>query len=254
MKRSNLWTWTGATLLGMALAGTASADPWDRERETGRMRANELRSTLAQREGMSGRPDGVRSVTGREMGRNTIERGDYKREFRDRNDMMSHVDERTKQRAEKTAAARGGEDGSDSGKTFPNAGHTTVSSPVEFQAKQAQAQLRAQTAQEEGRITKTITGREMGHNTLNAGDVYRDSKTRNEMMSHLNTQTAIRASKTEAAAGGEDADKSRAFPNAGAKTSDPTKLTDAERKGLAALGFVAAAKGQASSDIEDKAR
>jgi hypothetical protein len=154
-------------MLGIGLAGTASADPWDRDRDAGNRvsRMQELRERIEARS-MMGRPSLERTITGREIGRETVQRGDVYRDFRDRNEMMSQLNQATKIRASYTAAARGDED-SGSDRAFPNAGRAT-SNPVEFAAKSRPARER-------------------------------EYQTRQEMVSQLNTQTTMRASRTAAA-------------------------------------------------------
>ncbi len=261
MRRSTLWTWIGAAVMGVGLAGTASADPWDRDAQGGASRMQELRQGLASRESVT-RPGTDRSITGHQLGRDTIERDAWKREFKDRNDMLSHMKEQTKQRASRTPAARGDDLESSSDRQYPNAGHSTVSRPAEVLARQARGnqhapmstEPRPMTAHEEQILGKSITGKQLGQDTLTMGSQYHDFKDRNDMLAHLTTATSMRASRTLAAQGGEEADSSHAYPNAGREHSNPATLSDQARKGLAALGFVAAGKRQSSADIEDKAR
>ena len=260
MQRSTLWTWIGAAVIGVGLVGVANADPWDRDRDHGASRMQELRQSLASRDQVS-RPNLDRGVTGHQIGHDTLERDSWKREFRDRNDMMSHMSEHTKMRAERTVAARGENSDTASDRSFPNAGRN-LSRPTEVMAKAAQPKAApvvaepgdAMTAHEEEMEGKSVAGRTLGQDTMHIGDANREFKNREDMLAHLNTQTAMRASKTEAAQGGEDAGSNRAYPNAGRTTSDPTKLTDKAREGLKRLGFSGAGKRQSSADIEDKAR
>jgi len=221
----------------------------------------ELRQGMSSRDQIA-RPSADKSITGHQIGRDTVTMGDFKREFKDRNDMLSHMKEQTKQRASRTPAARGDDQETSSDRQYPNAGHT-VSRPAEVLAKQARGQQYAARSTEprpmsdhEKQILGTsVAGHKLGQDTIHLGDQYRNFRNRDEMMSQLNTQTSLRASHTEGAQGGEEQGGAHAFPNAGhSTTSDPSKLTDKARKGLAALGFVAAAKRQASSDIEDKER
>jgi hypothetical protein len=261
MKRSTLWAWIGAAVIGAGFAGTASADPWDRDAQGGASRMQELRQSMASRDTIA-RPSMEKAITGHPIGRDTIERDSWKREFKDRNDMLSHMKEQTKQRASRTPAARGDDLESSTDRQYPNAGHSTVSNPAEELAKQARGnrhapmstEPRPMTDHEEQILGKSITGKKLGQDTITMGSQYHDFKDRNDMLAHLNTRTSMRASRTLAAQGGEEADGSHAYPNAGREHTDPSKLTDKARKGLAALGFVAAAKRQASADIEDKAR
>jgi hypothetical protein len=211
-----------AGMLGIGLAGTASADPWDRDRDAGSRvsRMQELRERIEARSVIN-RPNLERTITGRELGRETVQRGDVYREFRDRNDMMGALNTKTQIRGSATAASTADEGGT--GRQFSNAGRTT-SDPVEFAAK-------ARPARE------------------------REFQTRQEMVSQLNTQTTMRASRTAAATGGDSEQPGSAFPNAGRGTTDPRTLTDDQRQALGAAGFRMAGAGQEkSTDLEDKAK
>jgi hypothetical protein len=255
MKRSTLWTWIGAAVIGVGLAGTARADEWSRDPEHGSSRMQELRSQVAARDQIA-RPSMEKSVSGREIGRDTLHEGDYKRDFKDRNDMAQHMDEHTKQRATRTPAARGDDNEVASNRQFPNAGHKT-SRPTEVLARQARGshvdRVTEPMTEHEAQIAGTsVTGRRLNQDTIHMGDAFRNANSREALMGQMNTQTSMRASKTEAAAGGEDASGARAYPNAGSRISDPSKLTDKQRKGLAALGFAGAGKKQSQADVEDK--
>src|SRR5262245_44594503 len=99
MKTGTLWTWIGAAAIGVGLTATANADPWDRDRDDGgASRMQELRQAIASRD-IANRPSMERSITGHQLGRDTVTMGDFKRDFKDRNDMLSHMGEQTKQRA-----------------------------------------------------------------------------------------------------------------------------------------------------------
>ena len=261
MMKGTLWTWIAAAAIGVGLTATANADPWDRDHDGGgASRMQELRQSIASRDSVT-RPSMDKAITGHQIGRDTVTMGDFKREFKDRNDMLSHMKEQTKQRASRTPAARGDDVESSSDRQYPNAGHSNVSNPVEVMAKTARGnqhaarstEPRAMTDHEQEILGKSVTGKKLGQDTIHLGDQYQNFKSRDEMLSHLNTQTSMRASRTLAAQGGEEgSDKS--YPNAGREHSDPSKLTDAQRKHLATLGFSGAAKRQSSADIEDKAR
>lgn len=261
MKRSTLWTWIAAAAFGVGLAGTASADPWDRDHESGHMRMQELRQNMASKDAVA-RPSTEHGVTGHQIGRDTVERDGWKQNFKDRNEMLSHMSEQTKQRASRTAAARGDDNESASDRSYPNAGHS-VSRPAEVTAKAARgvkstpvsSEAADPMTQKEQQITSTsAAGHQLGQDTIHMGGQYKSFKNRADMMSHLNTATSMRASHTGESNAMDEGTGSVAFPNAGSHTSNPAQLSDGARKGLAALGFAAAGKKQSSADIEDKAR
>ncbi len=261
MRRGTLWTWISAAALGVGLASTAGADPGDRDRESGRMRMQDLQQRVAQRESVV-RPDLDRSITGREMGRDTITLGQVGREFSDRNQMMGGMTSQTSIRASATSQATGdASGGNNDGKAYPNAGRSVSARNAVATRMREDANVGkrvepsdAQTAREKEITNKSVTGKPIGRDTISVGDSQRNFKDQNEMMGQLNMQTKMRADRTLAARGGPEG-SDRAYPNAGRDTtSNPALLTDNARAGLARLGFAGAAKREKSSDIEDKAR
>jgi hypothetical protein len=245
----------------MGLAQVANADPWDREREvSGRGRMAELRERINGRDSAGiGRGMAERTITGREIGRNTIEMGDYKRDFKDRNDMAGAMTQQTKMRA--TATAQATADEGLTGDTFPNAGRA-LSKPAETMAKaeagaQEENRSRAESAPltsfGKQAMTQSITGKPLGQDTITRDGYKRDFKDRNDMMSQLNQATRMRAERT-AAARGDDTDGSRSFPNVGHSTvSDPSKLSPEAREALCRAG-ACIGKRAASADVEDKTK
>ncbi len=259
MRRATLWTWISAAVLGVGLTSTAGADPGDRDRESARMRMQDLQQRVARHESAMGRPDSGKSISGRDMGRDTITPGAIGREFKDRNQMTASMNTQTTMRAARTAQAQGTEDGVQ-GKGFPNVDRpvsnpSAVATSMEQNAKVSKALVEpgdAKTAHEKEITEKTVTGKQIGRDTYSIADSHRNFKSRDEMMSQLNTQTVMRAGRTLAAEGGEEG-SDHAFVNAGrSDMSNPDRLSDAARAGLAKAGFVNAAKRQVSSDVEDK--
>ena len=253
MARRTRWTWIAAGLLGVGLTGSASADPWDRDSESGRMRMQQMRGAIG-REPSLAAADSGRSATGRAMGRDTISEGGATREFHDGADMAAHMTQQVKMRGSEGKASEEASSGHQGG---------AMSRPTEVSARMQHGQKASHglveadeqaSAHEQQLLAKSATGHAIGQDTLGTADVHRSFKDRNDMMAHLTTQTSMRASRTLAARGAEDEGASSSYPNAGHTTSDPSKLTDAARQGLARLGFSGAGKRQASADIEDKAR
>ena len=239
MNKGTLWTWIGAAVIGVGLAGTASAEPGDRDRESGRMRMQDVQRTMSTREAQAARPDSGTSVTGRELGADAVARGDYKREFKNAADMKAHMTQAVKIRgSEGQAPSDGGAGGSPSARM----GHE-VSNPAAYAAKLDDELLLRHSKQvntepgdgmtehEKQVLTKSATGRAIGQDSLQLGAAYKDPLAQ------------ARAKSLHAM-----------HPSAGTPVGDPTRLDDESRANLATQGFTRAAKKTSSSDIEDKGR
>jgi hypothetical protein len=227
------------------------------------MRMADLQQKVAAREASMGRPDSGQSVTGHAMGRDTISPGDYKREFKDRNQLMGSMNTQTTLRAQATSQGSGeASDSNNDGKSYPNAGRATsnpnaVATRMNQDAhvsKQIEEPGDAKTAHEKEVTNKSAAGHQLGRDTFSIADAHRNYRDRNEMMTQMNAQTKMRAERTLAAQGGAEG-SDRTFANAGnSNVSNPAHLSDNARAGLARLGFVNAGKKQSSADVEDKAK
>jgi len=239
MNKGTLFTWIGAAVIGVGLASTASAEPGDRDRESGRMRMQDVQRSMSAREAQAARPDSGTSVTGRTISADSIQRGDWKREFKNAADMKAHMTQAVKIRGSEGQAPIDGGAGSS---TTARTGREMSNPAVDGAKLDDELLLRhskhvntepgdGMSEHEKKILTQSATGRTIGADSIHLGAQYKDPLAQDSVKALL-----------------------AMHPNAGRGTSDPTRLDDKSRANLAAQGFTRAGKKTSSSDIEDKGR
>jgi hypothetical protein len=240
MTRGTLWTWIGAAVIGVGLAGNASAEPGDRDHESARMRMQEVQQRVADLEARAlARPDYGVSVTGRAIGGDTGAVGDYKHNFKSAADMRAHMTQAVKMRgSEGGAPTDGGTEPVSHGAAATSANNVATLAHVDFMLlKRHTKDLvtepgdRMMSDHERRVLSVSVTGHPLGQDTAEVGAQYIDK------------QNQTRAKQLRAA-----------HPNAGRELGNPAQISNTARTTLAQAGFVAPAKKTSSSDVEDKAK
>ena len=243
-----------AALLGMGMA-TAHADAWDRDRESGSMRQQQLRESISREHVMAA----DHTMSGHAFGRDTMTTGNIGREFKSAADMAAHMNTQTQIRA-----TAGHESPASEVDVLQPDGTHALTTPAVAEARDAQRKRSAPAGDVETLPLTTIgkdivngssSGHKLGSDTIHVGDIYQEFKSKADMMAHLNVATSMRISSGEAGGPADDVGTARdgsMGPVARDKQQlSPARMTDKQLEILQRAG-AKAGRASSSADVEDK--